>query len=76
MLTNGVPHALHATLTLALALTLTPTPTPTLTPTLEQVIDKLRREAEERERVLAERELRFVTLRDENLRLEARRNLP
>ena len=42
---------------------------------LQKVIDKLRREAEERERVLAERERRFVTLRDENLRLEACREV-
>ena len=42
---------------------------------LQGVIDKLRREAEERERVLAEREQRFVTLRDENLRLEACREV-
>ena len=42
---------------------------------LHAQIDKLRREAHERERVLAEREQRFVTLRDENLRLEACRNV-
>lgn len=42
---------------------------------LQAQIDKLRREAHERERVLAEREQRFVTLRDENLRLEACRNV-
>ena len=42
---------------------------------LQQTIEKLRMEAEERELVLAEREQRFVTLRDENLRLEACRHV-